>query len=395
MGDPEHVLPRKYWAEEIMPVVFAFRLPFDLPLADGAGFTLRRSDDSEQPPWVELTVRRVRVAPADALLKPYESGLAAVLGEDSDLSAGSSSQTWVMAGTGNVHFTDDDRGLVRQGATLTVAFERSLKAVNMLAETTRMIARNTHARRLVKDSLDPSITWFQVDLETGELADAQQMRLHAREYNPVFAGYDPEEMHRRTADALGRRLQADASQVSHPFLVPRGLAVQAVGQLLRGEVTEAIVLLQTAIEGVFRGLHRMLMVDAGRTAKEIDGDDTPFRTLLATRLPALLGGSWTAPDSPVTRYAQHVYAIRNGIVHASREPDWSHMKPALDSYAELIDFLDARVAAKWRRHPRTLASWCDSWAGGTAPTPRAARAVVDRLREEPLPYWLPDDLAHR
>jgi len=71
------------------------------------------------------------------------------------------------------------------------------------------------------------------------------------------------------------------------------------------------------------------------------------------------------------------------------------MKPALDSYAELIDFLDARVAAKWRRHPRTLASWCDSWAGGTAPTPRAARAVVDRLREEPLPYWLPDDLAHR
>jgi hypothetical protein len=36
----------------IAPAAFAFRLPFDLPVPDGAAFGLRRSMDPSEPMWV-------------------------------------------------------------------------------------------------------------------------------------------------------------------------------------------------------------------------------------------------------------------------------------------------------------------------------------------------------
>ncbi len=79
---------------ELRPIVFAIRLPFDLPVPHGAGFELRRSTDENELPWVALTVVRLKIEPRAALIQPYEAGLAVLLGDvEPDLSAGSSSQT--------------------------------------------------------------------------------------------------------------------------------------------------------------------------------------------------------------------------------------------------------------------------------------------------------------
>ncbi|MGH2701896.1 MAG: hypothetical protein ACRDJ2_08990 [Actinomycetota bacterium] len=149
-------------------LLFAIRLPFDLPAPDGAGFSLRRSVDPSEPPWVELTMRRVRIAPAEALLNPYGHGLLAVLGEvEPDLSSGASSQTWILAATVNVLFEDEPGAVAATGGFVTVAFERCLAAVNLLSQTSRLVGQEIDSHPLTKDSLDPEITWFEIDPATG------------------------------------------------------------------------------------------------------------------------------------------------------------------------------------------------------------------------------------
>lgn len=122
-------------------------------------------------PWALITVQRIRIEPRDALLRPYEAGLAVVLGEaDPDLSSGMSSQTWVLAETVNVLFEDEPREAASDdGEFLTVGFERCLAAVNRLSQASRLLMREIDTHPLTKDSLDPYVAWFNVDPLTGEL----------------------------------------------------------------------------------------------------------------------------------------------------------------------------------------------------------------------------------
>jgi hypothetical protein len=59
----------------------------------------------------------------------------------------------------------------------------------------------------------------------------------------------------------------------------------------------------------------------------------------------------------------------------------------------LVAFLDDRVVARWRRHPRTLVAWCDPRTGGSRELPTAARVIAASLHAEPKPFWLPRDPA--
>ncbi len=138
-------------------------------------------------------------------------------------------------------------------------------------------------------------------------------------------------------------------------------------------------------------VHHLLLLDASYVegAETAASTDPPFRTLLKRDLPALLGGDWSSERSPVTQFLEHLYKPRNALVHAGREPHWRDIEPAFQAYDALLGFLSARIREGWRSHARTLAAWEDPWAGGDDDVPAAAVEIIDALRMQEPPYWLP------
>jgi hypothetical protein len=350
------------------------------------------------PLWVMLMVHRVKVELAAATLAPYERGLAVLLQEaEPDLTNGSSTQTWILAQTLNVGFDDEPfEVLLQPDGGLSIGFERCLRAINMVCDASRMVVGDVYAKPLTKDSLDPTITWFDADIETGALGDRHEMRLHTRVYNPQLTVPDPEETHRLLSEAVSRRLESEAAAQPHPLMAPRILGFRAEAQRWYGEATASVITLQTAAETLLSGLYRLLLVDQGLDSTEIEGKmRASFKSVLRTHLPCLLGGRWTGRGAVPEQYWEDVYVVRNALVHEGREPRWWTLLTTNKSYDALVEFVDERLLVDWRKHPRTLTAWCEPWAGGTIPLPTAAQPVAAALRREQHPYWLPRDLAAR
>ena len=345
-------------------------------------------------------MRKVVIESSLAAISPYESGLEIVLGErEPDTKASRVPQTWVMAGTMNTLFDDEPASATADETTfMTVLFERCLAAINLFTQTTRLMTKEVQSRPLVKETLDPTIVWFRLDPPSSNLGPRRTIDLHHRPYNPVF-GPDDELSQGvpRLRMALGLRLAAEASPAPHPLVLPRALAIQALGQRYRGDAVAGIVTLQASAEGVLRGVHRLLLTDAGLTHQQISSAaDVPFSTLLSRELPRLLLGNWVGNRSAVTQYRSLLYELRNEIVHGGREPLWSQVNPAFDAYEHLQEFLSERIRARWRLLPRTLAAWSEPWAGGSEDgLSRSARDVIGELRLEAMPYWVPKDIAQR
>ena len=384
---------------DLAVAMFAIRLPFDLPVPEGASFGLRRSVDPDEPLWVMLMVHRVRVEPAAALLSPYESGLSVLMGKTRPkLRKGSSGQTWVLASTLNLGFDDEPFELALQTAgAVTLAFERCLKAVNLVSEASRLVAGDIYQRPLTKEALDPEVAWFGVDIDTGEIGERRGMRLHTRVYNPRTVAENPEEMHQLIGESVSRRLEAESADLPHPLVAPRLLASQSESQTWYGYSIASIVTLHAAFETLVMGLYRLLLVDQGLDSTAIDAAirASTFSRVVRGRLPEMLKGRWTGPGTAVEQYFADVYDLRNALVHEGKEPPWWRLNDGPKAYRALLGFIDERLLAAWRSHPRALVAWCDEWAGGTLPLPRAAQQVADELRQETHPYWLPRDLAER
>jgi len=380
----------------IAAAMFAIRLPFDLPVPDGAAFGLRRSQDPDVPTWVMLSVQRVKVEPAAALLAPYESGLAVLMGEvRPKLKKGFSGQTWILASTLNVGFDDEPFAALSQlsGGGLSIGFERCLRAINMVCDASRLVADDLYSRPLSKESLDPTLTWFDVDIQSNELGSRHEMRLHSRVYNPRLVAQDPEAIHVRLSQDVSRRLEAESAALSHPLHMARLLASQAETQRWYGERSAAVITLQAAVETLATGLYRLLLVDEGLDSAEIDEQaKASFRSVLRGRLPDILGGRWTGPGAAPEQYWTDVYRVRNALVHAGKEPPWWHLNEGAKTHQALIGFIDQRLLVAWRHHPRTLVAWCEQWAGGSLALPRAAQPIADALLQEAQAYWLPRDL---
>jgi hypothetical protein len=378
-------------------LVFAIRLPFDVPVPDRAGFLMRKSRDVDDPRWVDLSIHRVGIELAAASLNPYERGLAVLLGEEPDLSQGSSRQTWVLARTLNVLFADEPRETAyTEAGFVTIAFERCLRAVNLLTETSRLTTWEFDSRPLTKDSLDPLLSWYRVDEDTDGLGTARQMMLHNRPYNPGFVVTQEQEVYKDLVEAISLRLATEDLGHPHPLLVAGSLERLAWGHRRRGDALSAVIVLQSAVEGLLRGVHRLLLVDRGCASTEVDiKTSVPFATLLSSHLPELLGGDWTSASSAVSFYVSKLYGLRNATMHSGHEPEWFEVNPAFDAFDGLGSFVRERISKKWRQHPRTLVAMSERWAGGDGKLPKAARSLAGSLRMEPAPYWVPFDKAGR
>ena len=105
--------------------------------------------------------------------------------------------------------------------------------------------------------------------------------------------------------------------------------------------------------------YTMLLVDDGNSKQEIDqqlASEPAFATLVKTLLKDKLGGHWdpTLLATPVGRYWEKLYQVRNDVVHRGFEPHFGHAEEARDAYVGLVDFVASRVREKARRYPRTL-----------------------------------------
>jgi hypothetical protein len=301
-----------------------------------------------------------------------------------------------LAATLNVLFDNEglDLGAIDVALLFTTLFERTLAAVNRLAIAEQVITGQPWSRPLAKEALDPSIAYFET-ADDGELIPLGFMDLHGRPYNPAVQVDDPD-LRNKVAHAIGRRLASDASTRPHPLVTARELERRADTYRLSGDYTAAVITLQTAAESFLRGVHRLALVDAGQTGAELDAaDSAPYRTVLKTELPALLGGAWSGVRNPVTAYSSALYEVRNRITHAARTPQWQQMQPAFDAYRALVAFIEKQVRKQPRRLPRTLTALWEPWAGGRLTLSKSAEANAQELLREPAPYWLPADEADR
>ncbi len=378
---------------DISPRTFALRLPFNTVLPSGTEFVLHRSLLPDEPTWVSMRFIQTKVDPT-ALMRPYEAGLAALLGEEQpDLTLGSMGQTWVLAETLPVLFDNEDASIAKD-QLLSLGFERCLDAVNRVIAAEQVITNNPVQRPLAKESLDEVVAVLAYNSQR-VLTRTAILRLHFRPINPVFQDKRGD-VRAKIQDAVSRGLESDAAAYPHPLVLARTLSAQANSLRLSGDHRDSVVVLQTAAETYLRGLHRILLVDEGLTDAEIvAAADAPFETLLTTHLPNLVGGNWSGPRSPAVRYRKTLYEVRNRITHAGRSPHWQEIRPAFEAYTALITFTEDRVRVGWRTRTRTLTAVTEEWAGGTLAVPPAARATVNALRLEARPYWLPSDTAGR
>ncbi len=141
---------------------------------------------------------------------------------------------------------------------------------------------------------------------------------------------------------------------------------------------------------LLRGTYRLTLVDEGTSAARVRAlaAETPFSTIVKSRLGHSLGGDWSSPNSTIQRFWNDIYRPRNALLHGGREPEWHVVLEAFATYDELVAFLSSRVTASWKSYPRTLAAWQDRWAGGEGQVPSGAGATVAALQAREPPYWL-------
>lgn len=374
-------------------IVFYFRLPFDLPIADGITYEPRYSNDPRDAFRLQLTVVRTYVTLRDATLRPYESGLACLDNKydpDEGGNEGSSRQTWVIARTTNRVYDDDPREVLKlPGGAQSIGFERCLHAINVLIGASQIATKHYMMRSISKEALDPEITYDINDAETQEHVARYKMRVHIKKYNEGAASFSIEEAH-QISEVIGYQMQGDAEGKPHPLLLARRLHIEARSHLMQGNPMATIIMLQTATERYLFGIYELLLADEGVPREEIDRllskDETSFNALIKDRLPHLLRGTWWDSDtSPANNYVKQLYDVRNTAVHSGVEPHWQELQPAFTAYDELVAFIEKQVRKRPKALARTLLGITDPSAGGDGNVPNSAMRAWRNMNNPR--YW--------
>lgn len=168
----------------------------------------------------------------------------------------------------------------------------------------------------------------------------------------------------------------------------------------RGDNVDCIISLQTAAESLMYDLLRSLLVDLGKSSKQIASRanaDLPFRSLVTKEIPPLLGGDWNPEGNGfVGRYWRAVYLVRNRIVHAGYQPNNREAIEALEIYLQFREYISKLLWQKNARYPRTLV--CKVGENGLVRrgwmTGRM-KAQLELFRSEPGKFYWPRDISGR
>ena len=204
----------------------------------------------------------------------------------------------------------------------------------------------------------------------------------------------PTSMTSKELSVLGALVQG--LSMNSPFLRGRDLELTSFRQAYAlDDLPSAVVSLQTAVESTLFQLWHQIMVDLDMTRSQIDAEtqsDKPFKTLLTSILPSLLGGRWdiNAEQTPVGRYWRDLYLLRNEVVHSGANVQEWQLDKALSAHRALIRHVAERLLVKWRKYPRTMAAFGNARGFPPGLSREAQRAMVSIL-SEPRPYWWPPE----
>ena len=381
---------------------FTFRLPFPIGVVSGGTFDIWLAQEFEvASPGDQSAFVRMRFwnAPADpvevwpALLEDalstfydVEIGVAADAipkwGHDQE-----PVEQWVSLETPDNRLVGDDPD--DEG----FAFHRALYFLNVFLRAFALAYPSSASRPVTPNDLGFVMGVGSLEPD-GQWTFDGPMLMHPENF-PLLAVnlIDPDE---RFTWAMG------ALSTGHPFLGAADLWKRAERSLQhRGETAECVVNLQTAAEMLLFDLWRMLLVDLEWPSEQINaaiGNELPFKPLVTTTLPGLIGGTWdiTAEGTVVGDYWRSLYLLRNAVVHSGYEPARREADAALAAFYRLRDYVSERLYARSRDYPRTLLSRVGlagldkrGWLS------KRLRGRLEALMLEPMPYYWPADLAHR
>ncbi len=275
------------------------------------------------------------------------------------------------------------------------AFHRALNVFNVFIQAVMVATQDYRLRTVVAHDFRPAITVGALMIRGRRwehITDMMMFPDFPQKQTMLSKAPFTEAQFR---DGL-RRIQNNAPFIRS--LLWRGRVDDA---LRTGDSASAIVGLQTAAEALLFDTYTMLLVDDGYSKQEIEKELAPepaVATLVKTLLKDRLGGHWdpTLLGTPVGRYWERLYQVRNEVVHRGFAPHFGHAEEARDAYEGLVGFIADRVRERCRRYPRTLLAlvgeeglrergWLSGWI----------RRFVAETKTEPAPYFQPWDEASR
>lgn len=119
--------------------------------------------------------------------------------------------------------------------------------------------------------------------------------------------------------------------------------------LYRGDFREAVVFTGMSSEAFLNGIFRHVRLLDGKSDAEIEAefDDIPFKSRIKKHISHAVGGDWdlTRNKSPAGKWHQHVYELRNRVIHGGHFPSQHEGTVAFITFVSFAEFLRERISA--------------------------------------------------
>lgn len=398
---------QKRWPDHRIICTFAFKLPYALRLPDGSTFMMVMSEEQfsspedaavfGEQPWVRVRLHNHPFEGIDAWPNDASDVLRDLYGvgvERPDSlplwAAGEAYEQWVSLETPSgrlVGENEDDQAY---------HFHRCLRYLDVFVQSHMLAFRDSRVHPISTPELSPLVFVGKYELGEGDWALDIAMLTHP-EAMPEYTEHVADESHIAVLESALIQLR-----VNNPFVTATFLALRADdAHRVRGDFVDAVVSMETAMESRLFALWRCLLVDLGYTDGEISTAvtaDTPYRTLLVTTLPTLLGGRWdvSAIGTPVGNYWSDLYELRNRIVHAGYRPNIVEADRAKRAHDALRRFIRERLWERRSVYLRTVALYVSpdvmeqfGWEDA------GAKRRAEKFQQEPAPFFAPWDIAGR
>jgi hypothetical protein len=385
-------------------VTFTFTLPFMLGLEDTDGHTLAIFDEWADPndiahhgkvPTVRIRLhnediggRELWMGDPTAALQRFYGDRAAEAPDVIVPSIDKTYEQWISLETPGARLRSESKD------DPAFAFHRCLSALNTFLAALDLAVSDLRISTISTHDVGPVVL-------RGAITKAREwVRVGDLVMHPEALPFPPQTV---PFEAIKKQFDSatDDLRYGRPFTFANLWHSRSLRALrLRGDHADAVVSVQTAVESMVYELLRSLMVDEGITGAEITkqvGPERAFKPMLATDLPARLGGNWNLSGTGVVAlYWSDLYLVRNRVVHGGDVPNLGEAERAQEAFLAFREFVSERLWRCWPRYPRTLLAKVGAnglerrgWMTGKV------RTVCGQLTAEPLPFYWPRDVAGR
>lgn len=236
------------------------------------------------------------------------------------------------------------------------AFDRCVEEINVLVSAFILASGDSRLARISRQNLYPLIPWIARDLN-GETIGGPGTFLPGSLVGTVLAFDTGKE---EIDSEVMRRLGVYLSQIkkNDPFVSYLEWARNSRRELdIEGNYAAAINAAHTAGDILLDTILYLMAWEEGLPHAEVSQwfDRTGTVARLRTHYHSRLGGRWS-PDDPKTmigRWVANVSRVRGRVVHAGYHPNEVETVHALDTLAELEEFLKERLAHNRLTYKRT------------------------------------------